>query len=135
MWLADERIAEAVVNALAYGAEERNFYDLFAYVVMSNHVHIVIRPHVELSVVMRWLKGRTARVANRILGRAGKPFWNEESYDHIIRSHAELLNTINYIEQNPVRAGYVVAAELYRWSNAHDGPKKVMACLTGADGY
>src|SRR5579863_1108789 len=56
-WLADERIADIVVNALKYGAEQKRFYDLFAYVVMSNHVHVVIQPHVELSEIMRWLKG------------------------------------------------------------------------------
>jgi len=41
-------------------------------------------------VIMRWLKGRTGRAANRIPGRTGIPFWQDESYDHWIRSGKEL---------------------------------------------
>jgi REP element-mobilizing transposase RayT len=118
IWLADSRIAEVVVRVLNFGANERKLYDLFAYVVMPNHVHALMEPHVELSTITRWLKGRTARIANRLLGRTREPFWHEESYDHIIRSAEEFHKTLNYIEQNPVRAGYVAFAESWRFSSA-----------------
>ncbi len=47
---------------------------------MPNHVHVVLEPRRALPQMMRWLKGRTARQANRILGRRGQPFWQDESY-------------------------------------------------------
>jgi putative transposase len=60
---------------------------------------------------MRWLKGRTARVVNRVLGRTGLPFWQDESYEHWIRSGKELQEIIAYVESNPVKAGLVEASE------------------------
>jgi len=122
MWLADPDIAKIVVTALRFGAQEGK-YDLYAYVVMPNHVHILITPNIDLPEIMRWLKGRTARVANRILGRSGEPFWQDESYDHVIRSLTEFENTREYIEANPVRSGYVDLPQQYPWSSAYVVPQ------------
>src|ERR1700722_13548321 len=84
-WLKDSRIADLVASAILIGDLERNFYRLCAWVVMPNHVHLLILPLVPIPVLMRWLKGSTARGANLILGRTGKPFWQDESYDHYLR--------------------------------------------------
>jgi REP element-mobilizing transposase RayT len=72
---------------------------------MPNHVHLLILPLVSVALLMRWLKGSTARGANRILGRTGQPFWQDESFDHYLRAANRLDRTIAYIEQNPVSAG------------------------------
>jgi putative transposase len=85
---------------------------------MPNHVHLVIEPKAALPGVMRWLKGRTGRVANSILGRTGMAFWQDESYDHWIRSSNELQETIAYVESNRVKAGLVDSEELWPWSSA-----------------
>jgi putative transposase len=85
---------------------------------MPNHVHLLILPQVPVPVLMRWLKGSTARSANRILGRTGQPFWQDESYDHYLRSSTPIERTIAYIEGNPVSAGLVDSAECWRWSSA-----------------
>ena len=131
MWLTDPGIAQMVVEALRYGQEQRGFYTLRAYVVMPNHVHILIEPYSELAAIMRWLKGRTARMPNRILGRMGQAFWQDESYDHFIRSPQELTYTARYIEENPLRAGLVESADQWLWSSAApDRPQKTMACPT-----
>ena len=53
-----------------------------------------------------------------MLSQAGKPFWQEESYDHLVRNGRELERIRNYIEENPVRAGLVRNACEYRWSSA-----------------
>jgi hypothetical protein len=63
-------------------------------------------------------KGAAARQANRLLSRTGTPFWQEESYDHLVRNTLELGRIENYIIQNPVQAGLVRSAEEYRWSSA-----------------
>jgi putative DNA methylase len=55
---------------------------------------------------------------NRILGQRGH-FWQDESYDHLVRSDGEFDRIRNYIEQNPVKAGLAKAPEEFRWSSAY----------------
>ena len=74
---------------------------------MPNHVHAIFRPYAGMPAIMRWLKGRTSRVANRILGRTGRAFWQDESFDHWIRSAQELQYLVDYVEDNPLKAGLV----------------------------
>jgi putative DNA methylase len=64
------------------------------------------------------MKGQSARDANRKLGRAGMPFWQEESFDHWVRNEAQFERIRKYIEQNPVKAGLAGRAEDWRWSSA-----------------
>jgi len=85
---------------------------------MPNHVHVVFEPHTALPTIMRWLKGRTSRQANRRLGRTGMPFWQDESFDHWIRSDEELNDIIAYVENNPVKAGLIEVREHWPWSSA-----------------
>ena len=117
-WLRDERIARVVQDALQYGASVRHTYDLYAWTIMPNHVHAVWEPHIPMPAIMRWLKGRTSRIANRVLGRSGQAFWQDESYDHWIRSASELDEVIKCVESNPVKAGLVSTAEQWLWSSA-----------------
>jgi REP element-mobilizing transposase RayT len=119
LWLQDTRIASLVAGALRYGDATRRFYDLYAWVILPNHVHAILQPHQELPSIMRWLKGRTARKANQLLGRAGAPFWQDESFDHWIRSREELQELIRYVETNPVTAGLVDHVEDWPWSSAY----------------
>jgi REP element-mobilizing transposase RayT len=116
--LKDSRIADAVARAVLRGDEERHFYELYAWVVMPNHVHLLILPRSPVASIMRWLKGSTARSANLILGRTGQRFWQEESYDHYLRRSDQVNLTISYIERNPVSAGLVRSVEDWRWSSA-----------------
>ena len=118
VWLQDPPVACVVVKALLYGETVRRFYDLHAWVVMPNHVHAIFQPLAALPTIMRWLKGRTSRVANQILGRTGTPFWQDESFDHWVRSAEELQNLIGYVENNPVKAGLVEAKKKWLWSSA-----------------
>jgi putative transposase len=119
-WLEDPAIAGIVANAIRHGADGRGFYELDAWVVMPNHVHVLILPYTPMPTITRWLKGSTARAANRLLGRTGYPFWQDESYDHYVRDQREFERIGNYIEFNPVSAGLAVSAELWRCSSAHD---------------
>jgi REP element-mobilizing transposase RayT len=85
---------------------------------MPNHVHAIFQPNTAMPTIMQWLKGRTGRVANRILSRAGTPFWQDESFDHWVRSAEELSYLIEYVEDNPVKAGLVQTKDRWRWSSA-----------------
>ena len=53
-----------------------------------------------------------------MMALTGKPFWQEESYDRMVRHEREFERIRSYIEENPVRAGLVRQASEYRWSSA-----------------
>jgi len=85
---------------------------------MSNHVHILIWPKALLPEITKAIKGFTAHEANRVLDRTGKKFWQDESFDHAVRSEDEFYRIMRYIERNPVKAGLVESPEEWPWSSA-----------------
>jgi REP element-mobilizing transposase RayT len=119
-WLVRPEIAKIVTDALHYGAEQLHHYDLYAWVVMANHVHVLIQPYVAASVLLKSIKNFTAREANKLISRTGHPFWQSESYDHWVRDEKEFENIRRYIENNPVRAGLVASPEMYAFSSARE---------------
>ena len=125
-FLEQEKIAALVQESIHYGAQQLNYYDLNAYVIMANHVHLLILPKVAPSRLLQTLKGYTAREANKVLGRTGQPFWQAESYDRRVRDSTEAERIRAYIEDNPVKAGLVLRAEGYRWSSAWGRVEKTL---------
>ena len=121
LYLQQPEIAQLVIDALLHGQDPLNHYTLHAFVVMPNHVHLLITPQVEVPKLLRSLKGITAKRANQILGLTGRAFWQEESYDHVVRNGKEFRRICGYIEENPVRAGLAGEAGEYRWSSAWRG--------------
>jgi REP element-mobilizing transposase RayT len=137
-WLCQPEIAEIVAEALHY--RDGKGYDLLAYCIMPNHVHIVFvvgrifNPSykgsqnaipandepIPLQSMMQSLKRHTARKANLILGRQGR-FWQEEYYDHAARDSNELDRIIQYVLNNPVKAGLVEKWDDWRWSYCKPG--------------
>jgi REP element-mobilizing transposase RayT len=117
-YLRQPAVADMIVEAIQYNASTLGHYVLHAFVVMPNHVHLLATPAVALPKLTKSLKGITAKRANAMLGLTGKPFWQEESYDHLVKHEREFGNIRNYIEGNPVRAGLVKDAGEYRWSSA-----------------
>jgi REP element-mobilizing transposase RayT len=132
LYLKQEPIARLVVNSIHYGYQQLKYYDLHAYVVMANHVHLLVLPRAAPSRFLQTLKGYTAREANRLLGRTGQPFWQGESYDHWVRDETECARIKAYIENNPVKAGLVSRAEDYRWSSAAPSNEKAETNLGSA---
>jgi REP element-mobilizing transposase RayT len=118
VWLRDARVAGVVADALLHGESGRRFYQLRAWVIMPNHVHVLLLPRTSLSVITRWVKGSTARQANLILGRTGAAFWQDESFDHGVRNDLELDRIVRYVEYNPASAGLVSDPSDWRWSSA-----------------
>ncbi len=106
-----------VIASFHKGVELRH-YELGPFVLMANHVHVLLLPHVPAPRLMKSLKGATAREANRLLGLTGQPFWQAESYDHWVRNEDEFARIARYTENNPVKAGIVSRAEDYPWSSA-----------------
>jgi len=104
-----------VVDAIHY--RSGSGYELHSFVVMANHVHLLITPAIDVSLLTKSLKRFTAREGNRMLGRTGHPFWQDESYDRLVRND-EFRRIARYIEMNPVKAGLVASPEEFRWSSA-----------------
>lgn len=117
LWLRDPKIAGYVEDAIFHG-EELKQYELDTYVVMPNHVHVLLWPWIAMDRVTGGIKGVSARAANAALGRTGQHFWEEESFDHWVRSDRELERIRTYIDRNPVTAGLVERPEDWPWSSA-----------------
>jgi len=133
-WLRDPEIAGYVEDAILRG-EELGHYQLDTYVVMPNHVHVLLWPRMPLARITGGIKGVSARDANAALGRVGMHFWEDESFDHWVRNEAELVRIRAYIERNPVTAGLVERPEDWPWSSASKGSTRSTgksACATGS---
>ncbi|MEX2302852.1 MAG: transposase [Bryobacterales bacterium] len=128
-WLKEPRIARIAADAIEHGHFKLGFYALHAYVVMSNHIHLLLTPAIDVRRIMRGLKGITANQANRILRRRGQPFWQDESFDHWVRDGLEFERIVSYIEFNPVKAGLVELPEEWPWSSARGTDNPVCSGL------
>ena len=117
MHLRNPDVARIVAGSIHKGVD-LGHYELGAYAIMPNHVHLLIQPKVAPEHLLKSLKGASAREANRILGRTGEPFWQKESYDHWVRNRMEFQKIRAYIENNPVKAGLVRSPCDYPWSSA-----------------
>jgi putative transposase len=144
LWLREPRVAQMVANALHHLDGKK--YDLIAYSIMPNHVHSTFIPlftaplgraslpdrtteHEKapargrnageschsLASIMHSLKGYTASRCNRLLGRTG-PFWEHESFDHWVRDEAEESRIVEYILNNPVKAGLAKSWQDWPWN-------------------
>jgi len=113
--LRQAEIAAMVVEAIQYRSDHLGQYELHAYVVMPNHVHLLITPAVPISGIMQSLKRFTARRANQMLSLTGQSFWQDESYDRLVRNATEFQRSMNYIERNPVVAGLAESGEAFPW--------------------
>jgi REP element-mobilizing transposase RayT len=118
LWLKNSVAAECVTLIIERGAGKLQHYSLHAFVVMANHVHLLITPLRPVGRLTNSLKGTSARECNRILRRTGAHFWQDESFDRWVRTTNEFERIRAYIEQNPVTAGLVKAPEGWPWSSA-----------------
>jgi putative DNA methylase len=115
-WLLNPEIAEAVARILLSG-EVDGRYELGPWVLMPNHVHMIIRPRLDLPKAISWIKACTARDANCLLNRTGRQFWARDYFDRWIRNRYEEQRIENYISQNPVKAGLCATPEDWPWSS------------------
>jgi REP element-mobilizing transposase RayT len=120
-WLRIPSVADRVTDLILKGEKELGYFSLHAFVIMPNHVHLLMAPKQPLERIMNGIKGSTAHAANTILGRIGKPFWQDESFDHWVRTEKEFGNIFRYIEWNPVSAGLARRPEDWAWSSARIG--------------
>jgi putative transposase len=110
----DERTT--IVNALAFFNHDR--YVLLCYVVMDDHIHVMLRPITHnLSQIMHTWKSFTANRLHLEFERE-RHVWQDESFDRVIRNQDELINTMKYIYDNPKKRWPEV--EIYDWVKIFD---------------
>jgi len=116
-WLRDPRIAELVENALLHFDGQR--YRLIAWCIMPNHVHVLMETwdRWPLAGILHSWKSYTAKEASKTLNRRGA-FWFREYHDRFIRNERHYTAAVEYIEQNPVKAGLATSAADWRFSSA-----------------
>ncbi|MBU1568711.1 MAG: transposase [Proteobacteria bacterium] len=92
---------------------------VYAYCLMTNHVHLIIDPGSDghnLAMLMKRVAGRQTRYVNKIEKRSGT-LWEGRYKSSPISTNEYLLACCRYVELNPVRASMVAAPEAYRWSS------------------
>jgi putative transposase len=116
-WLGRSDIASMVEEALLHFDGRR--YRLLAWCLMPNHAHVVVEIVAEnsLSEIIGSWKSFTAKQANNIIRRSGA-FWHADYFDRYMRDEDHLARTIDYVENNPVKAGLVTASAEWPWSSA-----------------
>ncbi|MDX8409561.1 MAG: transposase [Mariprofundales bacterium] len=115
--LRQPAIADMVEHTLRHFDGAR--YRLHAWCIMPNHVHILVTlwPKYPLSSTLHTWKSFSAKKANSILNRKGE-FWQAEYFDRAIRNEDHFVRTLEYIENNPIKAGLCQQATEWCWSSA-----------------
>ncbi len=118
--LRDRRVASKLKETILKWNNDR--HRLIAWVIMPNHVHILIELLGEnsLSDIMHSIKSYTAHEADKILKRSGQ-FWFIEPFDRYIRDALHYHNTVRYIENNPVKAGLCRKSSEWEFCSAFVG--------------
>jgi REP element-mobilizing transposase RayT len=118
--------------------DHRKKYELYVAVIMPDHVHLILTPLINkqsrevfsLIEIMRGIKGASGRSINRRMARHGA-VWQEESFDHVLRSSEGLDAKVEYLLQNPVRKGLVSDWREYRWVwHRQDRPQAEVGIVT-----
>ena len=116
--LNDTQIAEILRNTMHY--YNGKTYDLYAFCIMSNHVHLVVRalkkedePNYEVDQIVQSIKKYSSKQINEFRGRTGQ-IWDNFYFDRIIRDEENFYDVMNYVLNNPVKAGLVDSAGKWR---------------------
>ncbi|GAB4030967.1 transposase [Spirosoma gilvum] len=120
-WLATDAIAELVAQSLHYWDDKA--YNLIAYTLMPNHIHVAFslfdpesgRQALPLAKILQSIKSFSARQCNQLLAREGR-FWDDKNYDRLVRDRDELKRIVQYILQNPVKAGLCERWQDWKWT-------------------
>ena len=118
-YLRDSTFADLVAGAIRFFEGQR--YELHAWVVMPNHAHVVVwpMPGHSLSDILHSWKSFTSHKINKLLPTKVVPFWQSESYEHLIRDDDDLHRCCHYTLANPVNAGLCAEPHVWQWSSAH----------------
>ena len=97
-------------------------YRIHAFVLMPDHLHAIITPNLVISLekAMQFIKGGSSFRLGKLLPTKTE-IWQRGFAQHRVADEEDFMRHVEYIHQNPVRAGLVRNAEQYRHSSAHAG--------------
>ena len=114
-WFSDfPNLAQACEDDIRGLAQDRHS-DLFAWCVMPDHVHVLLRDRDPVAY-MRRLKGSLTKSAR--VSQAGPGLWQRSFFDRALRGEESIQEVARYIWANPVRAGLVDNPSEYPWSGS-----------------
>jgi putative transposase len=117
-WILRPAARTIVVDSCVAGSGLR--FELHGLVVMPDHVHLALTPlcrvegPVPIPEITQAIKGASAHRINKLLNRRGK-VWQEESFDRALRREEQVMEKLQYMMENPVRAGLVSNPLDYPW--------------------
>jgi putative transposase len=118
-YLLDEQLCQTFLNALEK-ARKRFLFLVFGFVLMPEHVHLVISEPERRTVAtaIQSLKLSTSLLSSHRKNRESRsPLWQPRYYDRNLRDYQEFVEKLRYIHRNPVKRGRALAAEDWRWSS------------------
>lgn len=133
--LKNDNVAKIVHDAIFFYNNKK--YNVISWCIMPNHVHVLIEliENVSLSNILHSWRSFSSNEINKILNRTGR-LWMPEYFDRFIRDNEHFNNVVNYIHNNPVKAGLVDDPTKYKWSSAGYanfsslGPQASCLCFT-----
>ena len=119
-FMKNDNVAQIIRDNLMFHNGKK--YNLLKWCIMPNHVHTLIEVFsgISLSEILHCWRSYTAHQINKLLNRTGQ-VWMMEYFDRYIRDSYHFEKVVNYIHNNPVKAGLVKSPSEYRWSSAYDG--------------
>ena len=99
-------------------------YTLHAFVVMPEHVHLLLTPAIDITIerAIQLIKGAYSHELGSLIGR-DQEIWQRGFTDHRIRNDIDFIHHRNYIHRNPVERRMVIDPSAYRYSSAFPGFK------------
>jgi putative transposase len=118
-FVLDDISKDITLDTILFHATKK--YTLYASIIMSTHVHLVMEPmknsgdsYFSLAQIMHSIKSYSANKIKMVTGKSGS-IWLDERYDRVIRNDDELFEEMSYIINNPVKDGLVKQPEDYKW--------------------
>lgn len=114
-----ERARDIVFNSVLFHDGKK--YDLYALVVMPDHIHLILQPlqkskdgFYSLAEIMHSIKSYSANAINKLLKRSGH-LWQNENFDRLLRSEDEIYEKVDYIVNNPLKSKLADKPDEYKW--------------------
>ena len=139
--LHKDELKDVALDVIAKAKKTYKFY-CFCFTIMNNHVHMIIQTPQEdnISLIMQVINKNIATKCNKALNRKGH-FWGERFHSVLIKDEEQLINTLVYLNLNPVKAGLVYDPKDWAWSSynsyvnnfCQDNITDLPPCFTGED--
>ena len=122
----ENRLGRKIMLMVLQDAKNKFRFNLTNFCIMPTHIHLLIKPDegTSLKIIMQWIKTRSAIRWNRIHGSTDH-LWGERYFARLVKDQKEYEFIMDYIDQNPVKAGLVPNPADWKASGAYYKMKKI----------